>query len=149
MWEHIGRYGRVYSIVIDTKSPRAKHDSRAAYQHRLSCTTPLVRHSKVAERMSSTGQSRRFAFAGRMSVLTPIATEIAICALGLVPTDDICGAANCALFDYLVSASEQQRWNPLGRFPLKKLVTFYHFKDINQAIEDSLNRKCVKPILRF
>jgi hypothetical protein len=30
-------------------------------------------------RMSAPGQSRRFAFAGCMSVLTPIATEIAIC----------------------------------------------------------------------
>jgi hypothetical protein len=39
----------------------------------------FVRHSKVAERMSAMGQSRRFARAGRMSVLTPIATEIAIC----------------------------------------------------------------------
>ena len=37
----------------------------------------------------------------------------------------------------------------LGRFPLEKLVTFYPFKDINRAIEDSLNGKCVKPILRF
>ena len=37
----------------------------------------------------------------------------------------------------------------LGRFPLEKLVTFYPFKDINQAIEDSLAGKCVKPIVRF
>jgi aryl-alcohol dehydrogenase len=37
----------------------------------------------------------------------------------------------------------------LGRFPLEKLITFYPFKDINRAIEDSLNGKCVKPILRF
>jgi aryl-alcohol dehydrogenase len=37
----------------------------------------------------------------------------------------------------------------LGRFPLEKLVTFYPFKDINRAIEESLNGKCVKPIVRF
>jgi aryl-alcohol dehydrogenase len=37
----------------------------------------------------------------------------------------------------------------LGRFPLERLVTFYPFKDINRAIEDSLSGKCVKPILRF
>jgi aryl-alcohol dehydrogenase len=37
----------------------------------------------------------------------------------------------------------------LGRFPIEKLVTFYSFKDINKAIDDSLNGKCVKPILRF
>jgi aryl-alcohol dehydrogenase len=37
----------------------------------------------------------------------------------------------------------------LGRFPLEKLVTFYSFKDVNRAIEDSLNGKCVKPVLRF
>jgi aryl-alcohol dehydrogenase len=36
-----------------------------------------------------------------------------------------------------------------GRFPLEKLVTFYPFKNINQAIEDSLSGKCVKPIVRF
>jgi hypothetical protein len=29
--------------------------------------------------MSALGQSRRFACAGRMSVLTPVAAEIAIC----------------------------------------------------------------------
>jgi aryl-alcohol dehydrogenase len=37
----------------------------------------------------------------------------------------------------------------LGRFPLEKLVTFYPFKDINRAVEDSLKGKCVKPIVRF
>ena len=37
----------------------------------------------------------------------------------------------------------------LGRFPLEKVVTFYPFNDINQAIEDSLNGKCVKAILHF
>jgi aryl-alcohol dehydrogenase len=37
----------------------------------------------------------------------------------------------------------------LGRFPLKRLITFYSFHDINQAIEDSLTGKCVKPVLRF
>jgi aryl-alcohol dehydrogenase len=37
----------------------------------------------------------------------------------------------------------------LGRFPLEKLVTFYPFKDINRAIEDSLIGKCIKPIVRF
>jgi len=28
-------------------------------------------------------------------------------------------------------------------------VTFYSFKDINQAIEDSLTGKCIKPVLRL
>ncbi|HEY1720661.1 MAG TPA: NAD(P)-dependent alcohol dehydrogenase [Magnetospirillaceae bacterium] len=37
----------------------------------------------------------------------------------------------------------------LGRFPIDKLVTFYPFKDINRAIEDSLSGRAVKPILRF
>jgi aryl-alcohol dehydrogenase len=37
----------------------------------------------------------------------------------------------------------------LGRFPLEKLVTFYPFKDINRAIEDSLSGECVKPVLLF
>jgi aryl-alcohol dehydrogenase len=37
----------------------------------------------------------------------------------------------------------------LDRFPLEKLVTFYPFEDINQAIEDSLSSKCIKPIVRF
>jgi len=37
----------------------------------------------------------------------------------------------------------------LGRFPIEKLITFYAFKDVNQAIEDSLSGKCVKPVLLF
>ena len=38
----------------------------------------LVHHRKIAGSTSALGQSRRFARAGGMSVLTPIATEIAI-----------------------------------------------------------------------
>jgi aryl-alcohol dehydrogenase len=37
----------------------------------------------------------------------------------------------------------------LGRFPLEKLVTYYDFADINTAIDDSLEGRAVKPILRF
>ena len=37
----------------------------------------------------------------------------------------------------------------LGRFPLEKLITFYPFEDINRAIDDSLNGKCVKPVIIF
>ena len=37
----------------------------------------------------------------------------------------------------------------LGRFPLERLITFYSFKDINQAIDDLLTGKCIKPVLRF
>jgi aryl-alcohol dehydrogenase len=37
----------------------------------------------------------------------------------------------------------------LGRFPIEKLITFYPFAEVNQAIEDSLAGKCVKPVLRF
>lgn len=36
-----------------------------------------------------------------------------------------------------------------GRFPIDRLVTFYPFAEINQAVEDSLSGKVVKPILRF
>jgi aryl-alcohol dehydrogenase len=36
-----------------------------------------------------------------------------------------------------------------GRFPLEKLVTYYPFEAINQAVEDSLRGDVVKPILRF
>jgi aryl-alcohol dehydrogenase len=36
-----------------------------------------------------------------------------------------------------------------GRFPLDKLVTYYPFEAINQAVEDSLSGRAVKPILRF
>ncbi|WP_207461181.1 NAD(P)-dependent alcohol dehydrogenase [Azospirillum sp. SYSU D00513] len=36
-----------------------------------------------------------------------------------------------------------------GRFPLEKLVRFYDFADINQAIEDSDSGAVVKPILRM
>lgn len=36
-----------------------------------------------------------------------------------------------------------------GTFPIKELVTFYDFNDINQAIEDSIKGKTIKPIVRF
>jgi aryl-alcohol dehydrogenase len=36
-----------------------------------------------------------------------------------------------------------------GRFPIDRLVTFYPFAEINQAVEDSLSGKVVKPVLRF
>jgi hypothetical protein len=39
------------------------------------CGAAILKRARSLE-----GQSRRFAFAGRMSVLTPIATEMAICA---------------------------------------------------------------------
>ena len=36
-----------------------------------------------------------------------------------------------------------------GRFPIDRLVTFYPFAAINQAVADQLAGKVVKPILRF
>lgn len=36
-----------------------------------------------------------------------------------------------------------------GKFPIEKLVRFYEFEEINQAVSDSLSGVVVKPILRF
>ena len=36
-----------------------------------------------------------------------------------------------------------------GRFPVDKLVKFYDFADVNQAIHDSDSGRTVKPILRM
>jgi len=36
-----------------------------------------------------------------------------------------------------------------GKFPLQKLVKFYAFDDINQALEDQDKGRAVKPILRM
>jgi aryl-alcohol dehydrogenase len=36
-----------------------------------------------------------------------------------------------------------------GRFPLEKLITFYDFADINQAVADMNAGKVIKPILQF
>jgi aryl-alcohol dehydrogenase len=36
-----------------------------------------------------------------------------------------------------------------GKFPIDRLVTFYPFARINDAIADALGGKVVKPILRF
>jgi aryl-alcohol dehydrogenase len=36
-----------------------------------------------------------------------------------------------------------------GRFPIEKLVRFYDFEDINQALEDQEQGRAVKPILRM
>ncbi|MGL6199115.1 MAG: NAD(P)-dependent alcohol dehydrogenase [Lachnospiraceae bacterium] len=37
----------------------------------------------------------------------------------------------------------------LGKFPFDKLITFYNFKDINQAISDSHNGKVIKAVLKM
>jgi aryl-alcohol dehydrogenase len=34
-----------------------------------------------------------------------------------------------------------------GRFPLEKLITYYHFDDINRALQDSRNGKVIKAVL--
>ena len=36
-----------------------------------------------------------------------------------------------------------------GRFPFDRLVKFYDFEDLNQAMADSENGSTIKPILRF
>jgi aryl-alcohol dehydrogenase len=36
-----------------------------------------------------------------------------------------------------------------GRFQFDKLVSFYDFEDINQAVEDSEKGRAIKPVLRF
>jgi aryl-alcohol dehydrogenase len=36
-----------------------------------------------------------------------------------------------------------------GRFPFDRLVRFYEFADINQAVEDSEAGVTIKPILRI
>ncbi|MBB4638080.1 NAD(P)-dependent alcohol dehydrogenase [Longimicrobium terrae] len=48
--------------------------------------------------------------------------------------------------DFLVSLMELQRD---GRFPLDKLIRFYDFADVNQAIDDSDSGRTVKPVLRM
>jgi aryl-alcohol dehydrogenase len=48
--------------------------------------------------------------------------------------------------DFLVSLMKLQ---VAGRFPLDRLVKFYDFKDVNQAIDDSDNGVAIKPILRM
>lgn len=47
---------------------------------------------------------------------------------------------------FLESLMELQRQ---GRFPLEKLVRFYDFADVNQAVDDSDVGKAIKPILRM
>jgi aryl-alcohol dehydrogenase len=36
-----------------------------------------------------------------------------------------------------------------GRFPFDRLITFYPFEEINQAVEDMLNGRIIKPVLRI
>jgi aryl-alcohol dehydrogenase len=36
-----------------------------------------------------------------------------------------------------------------GKFPIQKLVRYYRFEDINQALEDQDHGLAVKPILRM
>lgn len=48
--------------------------------------------------------------------------------------------------EFLVSLMELQRD---GRFPLDRLVKFYDFADVNQAVDDSDRGTTVKPVLRM
>lgn len=48
--------------------------------------------------------------------------------------------------DFLVSLMELQA---AGRFPLNRLIKFYDFADINQAIDDSDNGVTIKPVVRM
>jgi aryl-alcohol dehydrogenase len=41
------------------------------------------------------------------------------------------------------------RLNKLGLFPYDKLISFYDFKEINQAFKDSHERKAIKAVLKF
>ena len=36
-----------------------------------------------------------------------------------------------------------------GKLPVERLVTFYDFADINQAVADSIVGKTIKPVLRM
>jgi aryl-alcohol dehydrogenase len=36
-----------------------------------------------------------------------------------------------------------------GRLPIDRLITFYHFDDINQAVEDMEAGRVIKPVLRL
>jgi aryl-alcohol dehydrogenase len=36
-----------------------------------------------------------------------------------------------------------------GKFPFDKLVKFYNFEDINQAVADSKNGTTIKPIIKM
>jgi aryl-alcohol dehydrogenase len=36
-----------------------------------------------------------------------------------------------------------------GKLPIKHIITFYDFADINQAVADSIAGKTIKPLLRM
>ena len=36
-----------------------------------------------------------------------------------------------------------------GRFPFDKLISFYPFENVNQAVDDSEHGRAVKPVVRF
>ncbi len=36
-----------------------------------------------------------------------------------------------------------------GKLPVERIVTFYNFADINQAVADSIAGKAIKPVLRM
>ena len=39
--------------------------------------------------------------------------------------------------------------NRQGRFPFEKLIAFYPFERINEAIADSESGRAIKPVVRF
>ncbi len=41
------------------------------------------------------------------------------------------------------------KWYKEGRFPVDRIISFYDFKDIDKALEDSNSGKIIKAVLRI
>ncbi len=99
----------------------------------------------------------------------PAMFDIALASLGTLGKLAICGVGNKFTFDpmsliigskTIVGSNEgnlaYHKFIPQmidyykkGQFPFDKLITFYDFKDIEQAFEDSHKGRTVKPVLRM
>jgi aryl-alcohol dehydrogenase len=98
--------------------------------------------------LQAIGCLRREGVAVLVSVTGPEEIQIPLEALLLNP--------NATLTGLVEGGSNPQTFIPElvwfykeGRLPVDKLVTFYDFKDIEKAFEDSRSGKAIKPVLRF
>jgi len=98
--------------------------------------------------LQALGCLRREGMAVLLSVTGPEEVSIPLEALIMNPNVTLSGlvegGSNPQAF-----IPELVRYYKEGRLPVDKLVTFYDFKDIEKAFEDSHTGKAIKPVLRF
>lgn len=146
------------------------HDNRLDLAQQLGATHVInARHTDVVQtikELTDGGLDYGVDCSGSPQVLRQATDSLAIggivALVGGTPTDtEVTLNMNKLLFDKTVSGVVQGNSIPKlfipklielykqGRFPFDKLLTFYDFDQINQAVEDMKSGKVIKPVIRI